>query len=141
MYSIKPGRGPSIMAGIMSLLAAVFGVFWTVFAGSMFKPMFLFGIIFIIAALAGAVYNFYNAGARNRMSELDVTTDEEERDPITTALNFEKNERLTARPSNLRKRLRQTPEAEQKPRGAFCPFCGEPVKADYEYCPKCGKDL
>ena len=35
MKSIKPGRGPSMMGGVMGIVVAVFGVIWTAAAISM----------------------------------------------------------------------------------------------------------
>ena len=35
MKSIKPGRGPSFMGGVMSILVGLFGVVWTIVAASM----------------------------------------------------------------------------------------------------------
>ena len=35
MKSIKPGRGPSMMGGVGSVIAAIFGVFWTIGAVQM----------------------------------------------------------------------------------------------------------
>lgn len=61
MKSIKPGRGPSMMGGVISIIIGLFGVFWTVMvlsAGGGF--MAIFGILFIIIAIVQAVYNFKN---------------------------------------------------------------------------------
>lgn len=59
MKSIKPGRGPSMMSGIAGIGAVVFGVFWTIMAVQMGAPIFFaaFGIIFIVMAIVGVIYN------------------------------------------------------------------------------------
>ena len=60
MRSVKRGRGPSAIGGIGSLIAVVFGIFWTILAyqltrnapfplvGTIFP---FFGIVFIIAGI------------------------------------------------------------------------------------------
>lgn len=141
MYSIKPGRGPSLMGGVGGIVAAVFGVGWTIFALSMgAPPLFaLFGVVFIVVAIVGVVYNFYNAASRDRMSTFDVTTDAEEGDPIARALGHDPRIPLPPRaqspaPAQPATGPRQFP-------GEYCPFCGTKVGADFNYCPKCGKDI
>ena len=63
MKSIKPGRGPSAMGAMGSIIAVIFGIFWTIAAASMGAPFFfpLFGVLFIIMGIVQAVYNFKNA--------------------------------------------------------------------------------
>ena len=75
MKSVKPGRGPSFMSGIACIGAAVVGVLWTVFSGSMGAPdeFTAFGVIFVLLAIASAVYNLVNATGKNRFSVFDVT--------------------------------------------------------------------
>jgi hypothetical protein len=135
MYSVKPGRGPSLMGGIGGIFAAIFGVIWTIGAMSMGAPPFfaLFGIVFVLAAVSGAVYNFYNATGQDRMSTLDVTTDAEEGDPIAQAMGYQQ-----------RSDSGEQVEGQDGPRrypGEFCPFCGAKVGGDFDYCPKCGKNI
>ena len=128
MKSIKPGRGPSLMGGIGSLLVGVFGVVWTVAAASMGGGLFaLFGIVFVLFAIVQAVYNFKNATSRNRYSAFDVTDSAEESDPLTD--RFGAGE---AAP----------PQDDGTSGGsAFCPYCGAAAAEDFEYCRKCGKRL
>ena len=53
MKSIKPGRGPSKLNMVSAIGAAVFGVFWCVFAVAIGGGFMLpFGIIFIVIAIA-----------------------------------------------------------------------------------------
>ena len=126
MYSIKPGRGPSMGGAVGGLAAAAFGVFWTIMASSMGAPGFFvaFGVIFILMALGGAAYNFYNATSRNRFSDFDITGPGEEVDP-------------------LERRHREAPAApvEGGKKPAYCSDCGSKLQATYEYCPNCGKDV
>lgn len=129
MKSIKPGRGPSMMGGIMSIAVGIFGVLWTAIAISIGGGVIaLFGVVFVGIAIAQAVYHFKNATGENRYSVLDITDEEEEPDPL--------NERFG--------RAHESGKAEGKQTGggsAFCPYCGTPVEGNYTYCNKCGKKL
>ena len=125
MKSIKPGRGPSFMGGVMSILIGLFGVLWTIVAAGMGGGVFaLFGLIFIAVAVVQAIYHFKNATGKNRYSTYDITEDGEEPDP-------------------LNQRFGPPSEAAEKPMAdsAFCPYCGNPVEKAYEFCNKCGKKL
>lgn len=140
MKSIKPGRGPSMMGVIVGVAVAVFGVLWTIGAtsitsdmGGMFAPdpfeqtmsaIFpLFGVVFVIIAIVGVVYNYKNATGKNRYSTYDIVDGDEEPDPL--------NERF-GNPS---------PKMPQSGEIAFCPYCGNKIEGDYLYCNRCGKQL
>lgn len=121
MKSIKPGRGPSMMGGIIGIFMIGFGILWTVFA-SQVSPIFaLFGVLWTGIAIAQTVYNFKNAKSKNRYSAYDITDDEEEPDPL--------NERF-----GHHQTLDETDSE-------FCPYCGAKADGDYLYCNKCGKKL
>ena len=127
MKSIKPGRGPSMMGGISNILAAVFGVVWTVAAISMGAGfMGIFGVIFVIIGIVNAIYNFKNATSKNRYSSFDITEDGEEPDPWDEHFG---EKRDYAQPSSN--------SGDSK----FCPYCGTRVQGDFEFCNKCGKKL
>jgi hypothetical protein len=123
------------MGGVGGIVVAIFGIFWTITATSMHAPPFfvLFGIGFVVIAIVGAAYNFYNATNRNRMSDFDVTTDREESDPVAQALGFG-NKSQSPGQTEAPKGMRRFP-------GEHCPFCGVKVASDFDYCPKCGKDI
>lgn len=126
MKSVKPGRGPSFMGGIMSVFVGLFGVVWTVVAASGGAgPFALFGIIFVAIAVIQAIYNFKNATGKNRYSSFDITDDNEEPDPW--------NERF----GNSHSYTQINDDSDSK----FCPYCGTAVQNDYEYCNNCGKKL
>lgn len=129
MKSIKPGRGPSMMGGIMGIFAAVFGVIWTISAATMGGGLFaLFGLVFIGAAVMITVYNFKNATSKNRYSAYDITDSSEEPDPLNQRFGGESHKKSDAE--------------DKKPAGAeFCPWCGADVSPDHVFCSKCGKSL
>lgn len=113
---------------IGGLAAAGFGIFWTISASNMGAPGFfvLFGVVFVLMGLGGAAYNFYNATSKNRFSHYDITGPGEEQDPLD--------------PDRHSHRSSDPPDFfEEKP--SFCPYCGEKLKPNYEFCPNCGKDI
>ena len=128
MKSIKPGRGPSMMGGVSSILAAVFGVVWTFAALSMGAGgiFAIFGIVFIAMAVMSAIYNLKNATGKNRYSSFDITEDGEEIDPW--------NERFG-------KRRDYNQPSVNTGESRYCPYCGVRVEGDFAYCNKCGKKL
>ncbi len=126
MKSIKPGRGPSFMGGVMGIFVGLFGVVWTVIAAGMGGGVFaLFGIIFIAVAVMITIYNFKNATSQNRYSSFDITEHGEEPDPL--------NERFGRPQSDAPK--------QEGVENKFCPYCGTAVAEDFEYCNNCGKKL
>ena len=128
MKSVKPGRGPSMMGGISSIIAAVVGVVWTISAltmgaGGIFG---IFGLAFIAMAAISAVYNFKNATSKNRYSSFDITEDGEEIDPWNERFGEKRETKQTF--SNI---------DESK----FCPYCGTRIQVDFKFCNQCGKKL
>ena len=121
MKHIKPGRGPSTMGVIGAVAAAVFGIFWTAIAPGFIKA---FGVIFIVIAIAQAVYHFKNAASKNRFSAFDITDSNEEPDPL-----------------NQRFHASDTPHPNQSAGARFCPYCGAAVEADHLFCRSCGKRM
>lgn len=75
MKHIKPGRGPSAMGALGSVIAVVFGIFWTVSVASMGAPISfsIFGVLFVIVGIVQAVYNFKNAAGKKRYSAFDLS--------------------------------------------------------------------
>ena len=128
MKSIKPGRGPSMMNGIGSIAAGIFGIIWTIVVLASGAPPFfaLFGIVFILLALIQAGYHIKNATGRNRFSSFDITDEQEESDPF--ANRFENSQ------------SKQTSESENI-KSRFCPYCGAKAEEEYQFCNQCGKKL
>ncbi len=149
--SVKPGRAQSFMGGIGSIIAIIFGIFWTVMASEMtggiggpasFFP--LFGVIFILAGVANAIYSFSQATSKERHSLIDITDSETEPDPL--------NERFGNRISQDEEtELERIATAILKEDGSpledgddganYCPYCGKAVDDKFSYCPSCGKEL
>lgn len=152
MKSIKPGRGPSAMSAFGGVIAALFGVFWTVMASRMGAPFPfpLFGILFIFLALAGVFYNYRNATGRDRMSLFDITDDHEEQDPLHRYIldradrrngegeNNQDHEDIGYEDMGYKDKRYDTTGQET---ANYCPYCRKKVKKDYMYCPKCGMDV
>ncbi|HWQ59274.1 MAG TPA: zinc ribbon domain-containing protein [Clostridia bacterium] len=135
MKSIKPGRAPSAMGVWGSVIAAVFGVFWIVTTIQIGAPWIFpaFGVLFIISAVAGGIYNYKNATSKNRYSTFDITEGGEEPDPLNKRFG-EENVRYDAEQGDFR-------EQAQPGTDGYCPYCGAPTEADYQYCRRCGKKL
>ena len=133
MYSIKPGRGPSLLGAVVGIGILAFGVFFVLQAKSKGAPGFFlaFGILFVCVAAIMVAYNLYNATQKRRMSALDITTGAEEPDPIATALGHAEPEQTSADKGDKPRRFE----------GDFCPYCGARVTDEFVYCPKCGKDI
>ncbi len=131
MRSIKPGRGPSMLSGIVSIAIGIFGVIWTISAASMGGGIFaLFGLVFVVIAIVNAVYNFKNATGKNRYSSFDIVDGREEQDPLNVRYGqqYENYDNPSA--------------AKNDSEGSnFCPYCGARAEPGYEFCNKCGKKL
>ena len=127
MKSKKPGRGPSMMGGIVSIVMGVFGLLWTIVAAGIGGGFFaLFGVLFIVIAVVNAVYNFKNATNKNRYSAFDIVDENEERDPLNQRYGQQRED---------------TWHYEEERENEFCPYCGAEVEKDYVFCNKCGKKL
>lgn len=136
MKSIKPGRGPSMMSAAASVFVAIFGVIWTVIACSIGGgPIAIFGIFFVLFALASAAYNFMNATRKNRFSSFDITDQNEEADPLNLRFSGQDN-RATDQNADP-----HTNAQNKTGKSNFCPYCGNAVEADFQYCNYCGKKL
>jgi hypothetical protein len=125
------------MGAFGSFIAVIFGIGWTVLAYYLTRdspvPMVgilfpLFGVLFVVVGIVQAYYHFTNATGQKRFSAFDITDDDEERDPLNQVFGRGRSERL--------KRARR-----RKVEGEFCPFCGAAAQHDFDYCPKCGKEI
>ena len=82
MKSIKPGRGPSMMGGVVGIFMIGFGILWTVIAAQASGIFAIFGVLWTGIAVVMTVYNFKNATGKNRHSSFDIVDAEEEPDPL-----------------------------------------------------------
>ena len=139
MKSIKGGREPSIVGAIAGFGVALAGIVFTIFSVSSINSssfgdnsgaailFAVFGIVFVIIALSGAIHSLHNATAKNRPSILDITDGDEEPDPLNEYFHREYDMEST-----------DSPAAKG---GMYCPYCGKPVQADFAFCSHCGKEL
>ena len=128
MKSVKMGREPSFMGGIMGIVAALFGLFWTIFVISNGGGFFgLFGLLFVLIGVLNAVRNFRNAFSMNRRSEYDFVDETEEPDPWNVRFGNEGDETQE--------------EFFRSGENSFCPYCGNTVQKDFEFCNNCGRKL
>ncbi len=125
MKSIKPGRGPSMMSGVVGVFMIGFGILWTVIAAQDSGIFALFGILWTGVAIVMTAYHFKNATGKNRYSSFDITDAAEEPDPLNE--RFGDAQESKQEKSNIDNR--------------FCPYCGTSVRGDFEFCNQCGKKL
>ena len=131
MKSIKPGRGPSYLSGIVGILMACFGIVWTVMAARIGGLFFLFGIIWTLVVIVEVIYNFKNARSKNRYSAFDIVDDKEEPDPLNEKFHGGTEEEEEA------PQIPQTLDGTVK----YCPYCGTRVDESFKYCMNCGKRI
>ena len=142
MKSIKPGRGPSMMSGIAGIGAVVFGIFCTIMAVQMGAPIFFaaFGIIFIVMAIVGVIYNMHNATGEKRYAAFDIVDEGEEADPLNERYGWSAKTDSADRTENAESRTQES-GARTAPQGEnnFCPYCGSRIESDHLYCKNCGR--
>ncbi len=130
MKSVKRGRMPSFTGGMVSIFMALFGLVWAIIVFKAGGGLFgCFGLIFVAVGIFNAVTSFRNALSPNRYSEYDITEDWEETDPWN-----EKFGNQTSENGN-------SPYGTYNMGNSFCPYCGNEVKKDFEFCNNCGKRL
>ena len=167
MKHIKPGRGPSLLSGVMSVFMALFGVLWIcAVAGAGGGWFALFGVVFVGIAVVNAVYSFRNARRKNRYSAFDIVDSAEEPDPLDPSSARQSGiEPYRTNPSHTEPRSIRQDSADPgstKPGSAnpgrsspdnaeagsptpgsarFCPYCGRRAAPDHAFCSNCGKKL
>ena len=169
MKSIKPGRGPSGMSFVGSIAVIIFGIIWTVIAGTMasavpfgiVKIFPLFGVIFVIVGIIQAAYHYKNATGKDRFSIFDITDSHEEGDPANKWINKagrygdengpvrddgprDSGDVFGRDMSSEDDRFRDYRKTSREDAGKgynYCPYCGNPLGEGFTYCPECGKRL
>lgn len=91
--------------------------------------MIPFGLLFVGMAIYQAFYHGHNATSEDRYSLLDIVDSEEESDPL--------NERYGHKTKGEDHSDEEVPGTSVE----YCPYCGNAVKEDFDFCPKCGKKL
>ncbi len=116
MRQIKPGHVPSKIGFFSSIAAIIFAIFWILGAVEIGAPFVfpLFGIVFIIIGIAYARYSYKNAFGEKLISVYDIVDYSEENEIIERKIN-------------------DTGVIN------YSPYCGNPVKESFSFCPKCGK--
>ena len=113
MKSIKPGRGPSLIACIMDIIIGAYCILFSIimfcFSGgdSIGIVFVLFGVISIPITVISALNHFRNAIGKGRFSI----------DPLKDRLLNYKHEDITKGISD----------------SSFCPYCGTKVMDNFEY--------
>lgn len=143
MKSIKPGRAPSMMGGFAAVFGVLFGIIWTLVAANMGAPGFfpLFGVVFILFGIVLAVYNFKNATSKNRFSAFDITSGNEESDPLNEYFGSKNAAKDPFDPRNEKERPAGGGDRDRGASSVYCPYCGVPLDSGFVYCPKCGRQL
>lgn len=118
MRSIKPGRGPSAMNALGSIVGIIFGTGWTILAYEItrFLPIPLVGIIFPLfgvcvtaICVVQLLFHLKNAVSKDRMSIADMTGNEEERDPLNQLFGRTSSGKIVA-PESIENRLKRLEE-------------------------------
>jgi len=127
---VKPGRASSFLGVVASLGVSLIGIvmlFKVIKEDDWYQILFL--IVFCVIAVSGLFYSAYNAFARNRFSEHDVVSPQQEPDPFASALGYE-GRAAEGRPTPVRRYP-----------GSHCPYCGAAAPDTADFCPACGKDI
>jgi hypothetical protein len=133
------------MAVVGSVISVLFGIIWLVAVSSMTRsareefPSFgsmdgpadiasavfpLFGLLFIGAGVASAIYHYRNYKGKERYSIVDIVDSKEEGDP-----------------ANPKIENASTPDPGTNYADNYCTECGRRLDGDFKFCPGCGKEL
>ncbi|MCJ7526247.1 MAG: hypothetical protein MUP71_13645 [Candidatus Aminicenantes bacterium] len=127
---IKAGRTVSAIGIIFGVIAIIFGIFWIAMLSRLsgqdeeMEPgvvfLLIFGVMFIIAAIAITSFYAKSAYGKNRPSILDV--EEASGEEASTAIAADD-------------------KAAPKEEANFCPYCGKSIEKEFSYCKYCGKKM
>ena len=124
--SLKTGRVPSLMQGVVEIIAGVFvGVIWINIADQtgqgVFRYFYYAGYVMILIAFVGGSYHIYNALAKNRFSEKDIIFSGHEPDPFSRFLDDDEPNLQTG--------------------NTYCVTCGNTINKRDNFCSGCGKEV
>ena len=110
MKSIKPGRGPSMMSGIAGIGAVAFGSILDHHGCADGRADFFaaFGIIFIVMAIVGVIYNMHNATGEKRYAAFDIVDEGEEADPLNERYGWSAKTDSADRTENAESRTQES---------------------------------
>lgn len=132
MKSIKRGRMPSVMSGVVGIIMALIFFVMAVDVSRNFEEVAIVPVLMGIAVLVISIFELVSATRKNRFSEYDITEGGEEPDPLN---GYFGNERSGSVENG------NAADGVGAKQAAFCPYCGAHVESEYEFCPSCGKRL
>lgn len=133
MKSIKPGRAPSLMGGVMSLLVGLFGIVWT-------GRRVCVGRRRVRALWRDLRDHRHRAGRvplQKRCGEKPLFRIRHHRRARGAGPAFGALRRAG---TDAQQGASAAPEG-SAPGSLFCPYCGAPAALDYAFCKRCGKRL
>ena len=164
MKSVKPGRGPSMLGGIMAICVAVFGILWIIgassitgeFSGTSFEGDFMVSGMDIVTDsdfgmmggfgsdpfdAFGAIFPLFGVvfvivAVVIAIYNFKNATSKNRYSEFDIVDGSEEPDPLNERFGGEGIHSETNPEE-----ALFCPYCGTPAEDDYLYCKKCGKPL
>lgn len=121
MRNNRPDKGPLFVQMLISIFVLVFAVFWTTLAASGAGFMAIFGVFFIVIAVARMVMLWRHAMGKDR-KDFSASHGEEQFDRFDRGTDSQEEPRSTTS-------------------SAYCPYCGAKVGADFTFCGECGRKL
>lgn len=167
MKSIKPGRGPSMMGGIIAIAIAVFGILWTIgagsitgeFSGTSFEGDFMVSGMDIVTDSDFGMMSGFGSDPFDTMGTIfplfgvvfviiavciavynfKNATSKNRYSEYDIVDGNEESDPLNERfgNSDADEHYDETDSGD----ALFCPYCGTPAEDNYMYCKKCGKRL
>ena len=116
--------------------------------------------LFVLIGILIPGYSFYIAFSKDRLSTVDIMDSREGPDPLNKRFGRTVPSDETGRSNEPRMdslvRSEDVEGSKRKPtiarsppgkrpgrkyEGDYCPFCGVPLKENFDFCPKCGKNI
>ncbi|WP_353683655.1 zinc ribbon domain-containing protein [Thermodesulfovibrio sp. 3907-1M] len=130
MKQVMPGRVPSKIGFAGSIVFIILALLMLILINSQFSEhgeggtfihlvFMLVGVVIVVGGIGSAIYSYKNAFSEKRISEYDIVEQSEEDESIKGVRN-EKSDRGSTN---------------------YCPYCGNPVKETFLFCPNCGERI